>query len=166
MIMHTMDRMGAPGTAPGMQERPAGDSARVDRGRNAAIDRFIAGLLDATEDTVTGASYSAARRRILQHLELYGPQPMAGLPHEWPVTAQHLPHLVRELEQDGLVERVPGGTGATLYRLTRDGVAGLAATRSTQLGLIATLLRAAAELDDETALATYDRLRSALGSRS
>lgn len=162
MIMQTLERTNdRAGPAAGTV-----DSTGIpDRsGSDGAVARFVARLLDVAENSVVGASYPAARRRILQHLQVYGPRPIAGLPREWPVTAQHLPNLVRELEQDGLVERESRPAGVTRYRLSPDGAAALAATRGTQLALIATLLRAAADGDDRTAEGAYSRLRAALGN--
>jgi DNA-binding MarR family transcriptional regulator len=130
------------------------------------IDTMIARLLAAAEDSVTGTSYAAARRRILRHLESRGPLTIAGIARAWAVTPEDLTHLVHDLEQDGLIEADALADRPDRLRLTADGRAALAATRSLQLDLISRLLLAAAAGDQTAARAVYGRLRAALDSHA
>lgn len=134
-------------------------------GRDAA-DRLIHRLLAAAEDSVEANSYSAARRRILRTLEERGPVTLRELPARWPLTPQHLAHLVHELEQDGLVESTGGHGPDSRISLTADGAAALASMRSLQLDLITRLLHAAAAEDEERTTAAWARLQSALDSHA
>jgi DNA-binding MarR family transcriptional regulator len=162
-------------------ERPAGDVAMAMRQPapqmkvevpdrpdidGDGIDTMIARLLAAAEDSVTGTSYAAARRRILRHLESRGPLTIAGIARAWAVTPEDLTHLVHDLEQDGLIEADALADRPDRLRLTPHGSAALAATRSLQLDLISRLLLAAASGDQTAARALYSRLRAALDSHA
>lgn len=128
------------------------------------VDRFVASLLAAAEDSAAGTSYAAARRRILRQLEAHDHLSIAGIARAWPVTPQHLSHLLHELERDGLVYVEKRTAGPDRFRLTEDGAAALQATRTVQLDLITKLLQATARDDRTTADATWERLRAALDS--
>jgi len=126
-----------------------------------ALEAFVGRILAVAEESAGDGSWVAARRRILRDLERFGPQAAENLARAWPVTGEHVAHLLDELEEDGLVQRVPADPSR--FHLTNSGLAALRGTQHVQAGLISRLLVSVAKEELDDAMAVFRTLRRALG---
>jgi DNA-binding MarR family transcriptional regulator/N-acetylglutamate synthase-like GNAT family acetyltransferase len=125
------------------------------------FNRFYTAKLGMTRSSVYRTQFSLAEARVLYELGA-GVNAVAALKRRTAMDGGQLSRLLKRLEADGLIERLPSPTDGRkqLVKLTGDGEDAFAALDETSREEVGALLDAAA--DPAAAIAAMEQLRRAL----